>query len=1019
MRAEVEIFDESDGLSNRIITDIIQDKLGYLWIATVDGLNQYDGYTFKIFKHNPNDSGSIINNKVTRLTRDRDGRIWIGYASGGLSTYDYEKKVFKNYSSRQLGVPAEEISEIYADKANNLWIGIYREGLYRFDQKNKILIHECDLTDEIDWYQGEERRIRNTVSDIFEDSPGFFWMATLDGLYTFNRKTKQVTSIRSNDEITSRKGRGLGKLWADGNGFWMSSFGTGLSYYDSRNKEWTAFKYSSKDGQKHVLENLTNQIVSKGDNELWIGTDDRGVCIFNTTSHTFSFPFEHLSAQSPVIFVDSFGILWVGSSKGLMKYDSKKKKFSLIDVPVTRDDLSQRRFLIKCFLYDSLTSQLFMGTSFADGLHVVDAGGKNKHFEFDRRKGENFLLTRDLLRDRKGNLWVLSNCYLYKFNSKREKLEKFIQPLDNDAPLPEFTKLIEDHDGNLWIASVGQGLFRFNTKAKTYTHFYHDPIHNTGISSDNVIGVVEDKLNRIWIATEKDGIDIYDPKKDAFQKKAYNFRATISSMSVSPAGDIWVSSFGAGLCQFIISSDGNATTKIWSLNQSDDNWNVCKVSVENENSIWFTTYSSLSHLSVHDGKFKSYGVPDGLYPEFWSYSISSFKDNLYVGTRGGYYKFTGNKIRSDTIPPKIGLNYVKSKEQEILPEFISPNNANLKLEYWQNSLAFEFTALNFIDPSKNQYAYWLEGQDDGWTYSGSRRYGNYTNLNPGTYTLHLKASNSDNVWNDQGLQLAIQIAKPFWHTAWFYTATFTSIVTLAYLFYRHKIKQVRREEALLRKFSKQKAELKMQALRAQINPHFIFNCLNSVNRYILTKELHEASHYLTKFSKLIRGILENSQTKMVSIENELSMLKLYMELESTRFERKFDFSIEVAPEINAATTQIPPLVIQPFIENAIWHGLLNKQDKGLIEIKLAYDGEIIKCSVRDNGIGREMSRKLKGNSAVHHESLGIEITRKRLLLLYQNKGNRPVIQINDLYDESNSPSGTQVLIAIPYVGRDN
>jgi len=235
---------------------------------------------------------------------------------------------------------------------------------------------------------------------------------------------------------------------------------------------------------------------------------------------------------------------------------------------------------------------------------------------------------------------------------------------------------------------------------------------------------------------------------------------------------------------------------------------------------------------------------------------------------------------------------------------------------------------------------------------------------------------------------------------------------LIYALFRYRLNKIRMQHEIV--LQQQKAsELEMQALRAQMNPHFIFNSLNAINMFILENNKLQASEYLSKFSRLVRLILQNSREAFIPLERELEALQLYLELESLRFEQKFEYSISVSEEVDTNVLKVPPLIIQPFAENAIWHGLMHKKEKGHLTIELYLEGEKLCCKITDDGIGRKRAAELKSKNASMTKSMGMRITASRIAMLQQKKQNEVSITINDLVLSDGHPGGTEVLIIIP------
>jgi LytS/YehU family sensor histidine kinase len=312
-----------------------------------------------------------------------------------------------------------------------------------------------------------------------------------------------------------------------------------------------------------------------------------------------------------------------------------------------------------------------------------------------------------------------------------------------------------------------------------------------------------------------------------------------------------------------------------------------------------------------------------------------------------------------------------------------------------------------------QYAYKMDGIDRDWIYS-DRRYLSYSGIPPGKYLLHIKAINGTGVMSNE-ISLRIIIHPPFWKTWWFIATCIVAGIALIVVVFRYRVTQIKREERLKTDFNKKMAEVEMKALRAQMNPHFLFNCLNSINRYIVINDTVKASSYLTKFSKLIRLILDNSSSDTTTLDSEITLLKLYIEMESMRFDGKFTFSIDIDTTLRVDTVIIPTMIIQPYVENAIWHGLLNKGDSGQLMLKFIDKGlHELEVIIEDNGVGREKAKELKRKNSLKNKSFGMQITNDRIKVLNQLYDAAAHVKIKDLINKDGTPAGTRVILHIPY-----
>jgi LytS/YehU family sensor histidine kinase len=344
----------------------------------------------------------------------------------------------------------------------------------------------------------------------------------------------------------------------------------------------------------------------------------------------------------------------------------------------------------------------------------------------------------------------------------------------------------------------------------------------------------------------------------------------------------------------------------------------------------------------------------------------------------------------------------------------------IRLSHDQNIFSFYFTAIDFINPEDNHQYYMLENYDAGWNRAGPDRRAFYFKVPPGKYIFRVKAANSNGLWAEKSI--AVIISPPWWANWWIRIASVIGVVALIYGLVRRRLHQKFRlqlersqKENQLVELKNKAAELEMEVLRSQMNPHFIFNSLTSINRFILQNNRAQASEYLTKFSKLMRLILQNSQASLITLESELKSLELYLDLEALRFDHHFTYNISVQKDLDIDTLKVPPLIIQPYAENAIWHGLMHKEEKGYLDIKVSKENNYLYFKITDDGIGREQAATFASKSATRHKSMGLKITASRLAMLQLQHSNTkvPPVTINDLVNTDGTAAGTEVIIKIP------
>ena len=295
---------------------------------------------------------------------------------------------------------------------------------------------------------------------------------------------------------------------------------------------------------------------------------------------------------------------------------------------------------------------------------------------------------------------------------------------------------------------------------------------------------------------------------------------------------------------------------------------------------------------------------------------------------------------------------------------------------------------------------------------GSRRYVSYTNIGGGTYEFQVKVRNDTEPWSKSIADLGIVVKAPVWHKGWFWIAMLFFFIGISYLIYRKRIKTVRQQAELELGYKRKLAELEMQALRAQMNPHFLFNSLNSIKYYIIKKEPVKAAEYIDNFSRLIRLILKNSREQLITLQQELEALDLYINIERMRFEEKFNYNLSIDSSVDTAYFRVPPLILQPFVENAIWHGLLHKETPGNLSIIVSQDDKKINIEIEDDGVGRDRAKQLKSKSALKQKSMGMKLTKARMDINKTLTNTDIFVSIIDLKDKFGHSAGTKVVVSL-------
>ena len=452
---------------------------------------------------------------------------------------------------------------------------------------------------------------------------------------------------------------------------------------------------------------------------------------------------------------------------------------------------------------------------------------------------------------------------------------------------------------------------------------------------------------------------------------------------------------------------------------------VMRIIKDNMGNIWFNnSLGNISRVHAKSGILTVLSEKDGHIIQDFPWQTPQFKDNkgdLYFAGMDGIDRVSPGKL--DLSPPSVV--YLQSFEINQKPLSLKTGINELKemsLKYFENTLMIETGVIDYYSRGKSTIRYKLEGLNDTWQYAPANYTIRFEKLPPRRYKLLIQSSNSGNNFNGPEKSLLIIVRPAFWNTWLFRIAAIIFISTIFYLLMRWRLKEKFRMKLKQSEKERQVAELKqkgveleMQALRAQMNPHFIFNSLNSINRFILQNNRTQASEYLTKFSKLVRLILQNSQASLITLESELESLELYLNLEALRFNYHFDYKISVPKDLDISALQVPPLILQPYVENAIWHGLMHKEEKGQLDVEVSEENDHLYFKITDNGIGREKAAAMASKSATKHKSMGLRITAHRIAILQNSETLTSPVTINDLVNPDGTAAGTEVIIKMPVI----
>ncbi len=911
--------------------------------------------------------------------------------------------------------------------------------------------------------------------DVMEDDNGFIWVTTEDGLANFDGSTftKDPIPELANSEIISIWNDKKGRLWfidlasklyyyqdgelfqlrhgggvlldfvhlsdAKGN-LWLLENGSVVRYTIDKEKVRTEFFnadkpisirqiYEEENGDILVmgghgvykvangkLELVTSNKVSVGVRESnivsfsdqYIGLLNDSLYFFNkkdfTSTPAFPVYQESIKFKPTYLLAENANSIWIATRNGLINIETKHEGEPVVNklldgksVGVIIKDskggywvTSQRSGLfyiagksLKNYIDNKANNQISV-IKFHDAKQLYVLGYTNGNIsildkDFNELRYDNNTLkgseVYDIVITNQDIIQVYSARGVNSFNFKLEET-------DGSIPRHSFkvAKQSTPSSEKVWFGT-------------SYGFGYIEKNELFLIKAARTYGVCPINDDKVWVGNLS-GLGLYE--NGVYQQiDNPDVKLDIRNIEVHTDSTLWLSTQGSGLLVYDLYRSEvihKFTTENGLLS------NNCRNCIFVDGSVWVATNKGLNQINIADFTVNSIGEKQGL-PSLEINDLILVNDEIVAATNKGLSVFKNDVNLSET-PPKIYFNQVKIQDKDTIihPEY--------HLDYAQNNIKIKFTAIDFQHPKDMLYAYQMEGVNSGWISTTSNE-AQYPVIAEGTHLFKVKAKSINSTWSDE-IEMKFNIAKPYWKTWWFrlltILITFGILTSIAFT-----IAYATRKRTELRENLKAS---QLTALRAQMNPHFIFNSLNSIQDFIMREDKRSANYYLSQFSKLMRNILNMSTIQEVTLEQEIETLNFYLRLEALRFEKGFEYNIEVADDIDREMSMLPSLVLQPYVENAIKHGLMHKKGDKRLDIRFNKNNNILVCEVEDNGVGIARSKEIKAENKRLYPSKAMNIIKERMAIINSSSENKLSVKINDLKDQANQPSGTKVVISI-------
>lgn len=990
---------------------MVEDTYGFLWFGTADGLNKYDGKQCTIYRHDFTDSSTIASSEIRCMAEGRDGTLWIGTVYGGVDKFDRTTESFVHYRPFQSVVQKTgNTSSICVDRTGDVWFVVERPqfSLYRLNPTTgayTLYHHDPDNPYSIS---------SNHISAVCMDSNGVIWVGTLDaGLNRFDSTRNGFVNHRTVPEYSFANTGDIFTLTVTGNGMlWLGRMKDDIvcQVYEDNGDVVVRPFYHSLPEQNRLL-----SVFSGAEGYIWLSFVMRGIYVFN--EHTGEYKhYKHNPAdvrslignRVAAIHQDRRGNIWVCTNAGIGKIHHQARHFeNILHNGVNPVGLTVRT--LRAFHQDR-DGTLWVGTE--DGGLARKDNDTFCYYRSEKPHTNGWLhnTVNTVYRTRRGELLTGTNGGLYCLRKGKKVLQKFFPFLEGNIWV-----IHEDRRENLWIGTLFDGLFRIDSARQNVQSFlqYIDIPMARG---EGVFFLHETADEQFWIGA-RGGLYQFNPATCSVERHYeysknnpyslnYNHVWFIDSLS---ANELILGTTGGGInilnteterFQHITMADGLPSNIICAMQRdAHDNW-------------WISTKRGLAKISSDRKNVVSFGANNGVSITDFHFRtcLTDAQGFLYFGGTGGYIRFHPDSVSLSSLPPPLALTAFKVFDKHFPLDTPLTEKKLIRLPHDKNFFSIEFAALDMTNPARNQYRYKLEGIDADWREATALyAIASYTDVAPGLYRFVLYGTNSYGKWNTQGIQLFIKVEPAWWQTWWFRTMVLLCIAGTVFGILRWRTKELNRKNAMRR----QMAEFQLQAVRAQMNPHFIFNALNSILGFVVANHRVQAHLYLTKFARLIRSTLDNSRKERVTLAEETQLLQLYCELEAMRFSGKFAFTITVDPRLDTNMQTVPVMLIQPFVENAIKHGLIHTRTDGRVDVVFRREDTWLLCSITDNGIGRQRAEQLKSRSFGSHVSRGVELIRSRLAMLESLEGEDYSLDIQNAAESTSEYVGTSVTIRLP------
>jgi streptogramin lyase len=924
---------EKDGLSHNIVTNLLKDKNGFLWVATYDGLNRFDGSHFSVFKKNKKIPNSIIDNLVYDLAQDSNGDIWYS-TSAGIGCYHKKNGQFENFVSDG-NKPLGDVFNIICDKLGDTWFTTSK-GLFKFSPKNKkFQLFENDSTK-------NNSMLKAVVSKngmIEDKGRNGFWLTSDAGLMYFDLKTKQFFHHKNNPkhlEIFKNESTAAISLSSE-NKIAFGGNNDQIIVFDGVSGKITQ-QYSLK-SNRTKLKGETASIFFDIQHNLWVSS--WGYTLFKIDTKTQKInEFFNVKGDKNSVAADFFwaasqdddGTLMLGTVNGISYTNPLKPFYQVYNLSKKLPELNANFGVL--WVHEENAKSWWIGTHKNGLLHYNAVSDSLEVFPFEHRVNSVFTL---------GNkIFIASNFGFFTFDRAKKKYSEIKLPEEVAKNQKGIFDFFSQNDSTLWFSGYGKYILKYNINSKKFNYFDLE----ANIGEHKLLGgasVFFDKNNGVW-ASDWNGILFkLSPEKQAFfpikRPENSEFEANFSLPIADKNNNFWIPAAKKGLLKY---NPKQQKYQLWSESEGLVSDLIRAVDVDNFGQIWSSGFNKFSIFNAEKESFLNFTLP--INETNYSYYNKLFRlknGHILSSMQGHLIEFFPEQIFNYALAKAPLINHVYNAGSPII---YTSNNDEVNLKVEQNSFTIAFGYLPLSPINKYHYEYKLENFDKTWVKAGEESFANYSNLAGGDYTFMVRAINGEA--RSKIAQIKIHIETPFYKTWWFYSLIVASIAFATYSFYRYRLAEQKKFYHLREKaenLEKEKTIVQYESLKQHLNPHFLFNSLTSL-RSLIKINPAQAATFLDGMSKVYRYVLKSGEQELTTLDVELDFAKTYIALQKTRFGNGLFVNIDVA-EANLGK-YIAPVTLQNLVENAIKHNTADVEAPLIIDIFTENEYIIIKNNLQ-------------------------------------------------------------------------